>query len=150
MSGLAIPKPAKRGPKPRRPIARTSKPARVRKTARGKARHAADLEWAKAIRESGPCAAQRARLLWAEDSSEGIFIYEHRMCFGQIEAAHILPRRYAATRTDRRNGLPLCHAAHSMFTRHPVAWALFVTNTIGKVAYGALKQKALAGPKAAA
>jgi len=141
-------KPQPRPRKAKRPIARTSKPSRIRKTAKGKTKHAADLAWAKAIRESGPCAARGVLTLW--NDGKGPVAYRHDICHGPIEAAHIVSRRYSATRTDLRNGLPLCHYVHAFFTSHPLAWDAFIAYKIGKTAYSTLKQKALTGPKAAA
>ena len=54
----AQPKPAKRLPKARKPIRRSVRPSRVRETPSGAARRSADLIWAKAVRESGPCVAR--------------------------------------------------------------------------------------------
>lgn len=135
---MNLAKPPRRGPKPKRPIKRSSRPARVRKTASGKAKHAADLAWANAVRESGPCAAILSGVSW---------FGHHSRCEGQIEAAHIVSRRYAGTRHDPQNGLPLCHGVHSFFTEHPRLWDAFVTQKIGADAYAQLKAKAQKGPK---
>lgn len=39
-------------------------------------------------------------------------------CSGNLEAAHIAPRRYAATRTDLANAVCLCHAHHYYMDTH--------------------------------
>lgn len=154
---MNLAKPPKRGPKPKKPIKRSSRPARVRKTASGKARHSADIAWAKAVREIGPCAAIGERFpeewlhQWTDGtgqvrSDERTYFILHR-CEGQIEAAHIVRRGYAATRTDKTNGLPLCHWAHAWFTNHPLAWEAFVTKKIGAEKFSELKAKAHKGPK---
>ena len=138
MSGLAFPKPEKRQPKPRKPIQRSGRPARVRRTPRGKAIHAADLKWAKAIRESGPCAALGVMY---GSLAEGYEV-THSVCYTPITAAHIVSRRYASTRTDPRNGMPLCLGIHSFFTAHPKEWEAFVVKKIGQKRLEALKAKA--------
>lgn len=143
---MNLAKPPKRGPKPRKAIKRGSMPARVRKTASGRAKHAADIAWAKAVRESGPCAAKGVSVGWTEYQERDLCVYVHTRC-NEITAAHVVSRRYSATRTDRANGLPLCLNAHRFFTEHPLAWEAFVIKTIGQERFAALKAKAQAGPK---
>lgn len=164
MTGSPLQKPAKRGPKPCRPIARSkkpiprsSRPAKVRRTAGGKAKHAADLAWAKAIRAKGPCVAKGEpfayRTEWFLETPAGfrresaITYHAHRCPGTEVEAAHIIRRGYAATRTDLDNGVPLCHSAHAYFTERPEAWIAFAKRTIGSEKYEALRQKAIQGPK---
>jgi 5-methylcytosine-specific restriction endonuclease McrA len=64
-----------------------------------------------------------------------------------LQTAHIISRRYAATRTDERNAFALCAACHMRFTDHADEWLEFVDRTIGRAEYDRLKQKALAGCK---
>ena len=144
---MNLAKPPRRGPKPKKPIARTSRPSRVRKSAAGRAKLAADLAWAKAVRESGPCAALGYEYHNLLDPRGRPLPVAHHMCFSATTAAHIVSRRYAATRTEKRNGLPLCLRMHQWFTSHPLAWEAFVTQKIGAEAFAALKAKAQAGPK---
>ena len=144
ISPLLKPTRAKKAPKP---IARGKRPARVRKTASGRAKHAADLAWAKAVRGSGPCAALGYEYHNLLDPRGRPLPVAHHMCFSATTAAHIVSRRYAATRTEKRNGLPLCLRMHQWFTSHPLAWEAFVTQKIGAEAFAALKAKALRGTK---
>lgn len=159
----APPKPARRGRKPKRPIARSkepiprrSRPAAFRRTDPAKERLKADREWARAIRAKGPCAAigetffykTRSHFITEDVDQETVVITRatHR-CADPLflEAAHIIRRGYAATRTDLDNGLPLCHFAHAYFTERPEAWINFVKRKIGVEKYEALRIKALEG-----
>lgn len=65
-----------------------------------------------------------------------------------LQTAHIIPRRYAATRTDERNAFCLDARCHMRFTEHADEWMAFVDRTIGRAEYDRLKAKALAGVKA--
>lgn len=153
-----IPKPPKRGPKPRRtiarsktPIQRNSRPARMRRTAGGKAKHSADLAWAKAVRAKGRCAARGTAHVIVVEVARDVFVetvWEHLDCAGPIDAAHGFPRTFSATRIDPENGWPLCRLAHQTFTAHPKAWMDFMRRTLGEAEYERLRRKALAGPKA--
>lgn len=62
-----------------------------------------------------------------------------------LQCAHIVSRRYTATRWERGNAVCLCRACHMRYTANPLAWDLWVEEEIGIPAYIALKQKALAG-----
>lgn len=68
-------------------------------------------------------------------------LYVHTIC-NALTAAHIVSRRYAATRTDPRNGLPLCLNSHRFFTSAPLAWDAFVVKVIGRERFEELKAKA--------
>lgn len=149
-------KPVKRLPKPRKPlkrsskpIARRSRPAAVRRTSSGKAKHAEDLAWSRAVRAKGPCIARGMRLISEQDLGERIgwmVTIEHQRC-DEITAAHVIRRGYLATRHDTDNGVPLCFSAHDFFTRHPDQWQEFISNYLGAEKYEALRQKAMRGPK---
>lgn len=141
---LAFPKPGPRPRKAKKPIQRRTRPSRVRKTAKAAAGRKADLAWAKAVRESGPCAALGVEFSW-----EFLTIVHVTEKCNWITAAHIVSRRYVATRTDRRNGLPLCFNAHLFFTANPKAWEAFAIKKLGQKAYDRLKAKAMAGVKGA-
>lgn len=65
-----------------------------------------------------------------------------------LQAAHIIPRRYAATRTDEANAFCLDAKCHMRFTEHADEWMAFVDSTIGRAEYDRLKAKAMAGVKA--
>lgn len=61
----------------------------------------------------------------------------------KLQTAHIIPRRYAATRTDEANAFCLCAADHMRFTEHPDEWMHFIAQTIGMEEFHRLKTKAL-------
>lgn len=129
-SGVS-PKPIKRSRKPPKAIKRGSKPSRVRKTASGALRSKLDAEWAKTVKASGKCAE----------------IFPAHFCIQPLTAAHIISRRYKATRHDPKNGLPLCFASHRFYTEHPEAWKAFLFQVIGEEEYERLRRKALKGEK---
>lgn len=43
-------------------------------------------------------------------------------CDGRLQAAHIVSRRYRATRWDETNAMALCGAHHFKFTVNPDEW----------------------------
>ena len=61
------------------------------------------------------------------------------------DAAHIIGRVYAHTRTDTDNQLALAGHCHRMFTNHPDDWLAFLYRLIGEDEYQRLKRKALDG-----
>lgn len=56
----------------------------------------------------------------------------------QLQTAHVISRRYSATRTDERNAFCLCAACHYHFTDHPVEWARWAVAKMGEETYDAL------------
>lgn len=65
---------------------------------------------------------------------------------GQLQCAHIISRRYAATRTDEQNAVCLCAVCHRRLTEHPHEHVAFFTMWLGSWdAYQALIDKADAG-----
>ena len=46
-----------------------------------------------------------------------------------LQTAHIISRRYSATRTMLNNAYCLCAGCHRRFTDHPLEFARFVTTT---------------------
>lgn len=65
-----------------------------------------------------------------------------------LQCAHIIGRRYSATRTDERNAWALCAGCHMRLTEHPDEHMQFVAQTIGMDAFHEMKTRALAGVKA--
>lgn len=65
-----------------------------------------------------------------------------------LQCAHIIGRRYSATRTDETNAWCLCAGCHMRLTEHPDEHVHFVAQTIGMDAFHRLKERALAGVKA--
>lgn len=49
-----------------------------------------------------------------------------------LECAHIIGRRYSATRVDPDNALALCGLCHRHYTDHPFAWENFVIKLRGR------------------
>lgn len=62
-----------------------------------------------------------------------------------FDCAHIIGRRYSATRTDETNAWCLCKGCHMRLTEHPDEHVAFVAQTIGMAAFDVLKTKALEG-----
>jgi hypothetical protein len=50
---------------------------------------------------------------------------------GQLQCAHIISRRYAATRTYGRNAACLCATCHRRLTEHPHEHVAFFTTWLG-------------------
>jgi hypothetical protein len=63
----------------------------------------------------------------------------------QLQCAHIVSRRYAATRTDENAAWCLCAACHRYLTENPFEHVLYATKTHGEDGYRALREKAYAG-----
>lgn len=61
------------------------------------------------------------------------------------DAAHIIPRVFAWTRTDEQNAFALAAECHRRFTNHADEWLEFVDSTIGRDEYLRLKRKAEGG-----
>lgn len=66
---------------------------------------------------------------------------------GQLQCAHIVSRRYAATRCDPRNAWCLCAGCHLRLTQHPDEHVQFAHDTIGEQLYETLRTKAYAGER---
>lgn len=50
---------------------------------------------------------------------------------GQLQCAHIISRRYAATRTDEGNAYCLCAGCHRRLTEHPHEHVAFFSELLG-------------------
>jgi DNA polymerase III alpha subunit len=64
-----------------------------------------------------------------------------------LQTAHVVSRRFSATRCDENNALCLCAKCHHHYTDHPVEWGRFVVEHMGETAYEWLRDKALHGAK---
>lgn len=73
--------------------------------------------------------------------------YGGRRCAGRLECAHIISRRYNATRTDTRNALSLCSGHHFWFTSHPLEFSRFVSTTWARQYYDQLYEKSITPTK---
>lgn len=80
----------------------------------------------------------------ADHRCEACGRHEHEV---KLECAHIIPRRYRATRWFLPNAVCLCHGCHRKFTEHPIAWVEWVQNHHGMLAYESLKRTAEKGAK---
>lgn len=102
---MRVPKPAKRSAKPRR---------RIRAKSKRKAKlHDADRLFSQAVRERDGWQCR------ACGSVQG------------IQCAHIVSRRYRATRWMMANAVALCKRCHMRFTCDPLAWDAWVEERIG-------------------
>ena len=59
-----------------------------------------------------------------------------------LQCAHIISRRYSATRCDPRNAWCLCATCHHRLTLWPREHSRFITETIGSEVYDDLQRKA--------
>lgn len=107
-----------------KPIARRTKPARVRRSKAGQEKHRKDRAWSAAIHARGVCEIHGAA------------------CRGTLEAAHGFSRRYAATRHDLRNGFLICAEMHRFYTQHPRHWTVWLIGRLGLNLYEELRLKA--------
>lgn len=64
-----------------------------------------------------------------------------------LQAAHIVSRRYSATRTDERNAWCLCASCHFFLGNNPFDHVVFAHQTIGEAVYRELREKALSNPR---
>lgn len=61
------------------------------------------------------------------------------------DTAHIVKRRYSATRCDETNAWALCRSCHQLTEQWPLEFLHLVDNTIGRDRYEHLQQVARAG-----
>ena len=73
--------------------------------------------------------------------------WNDKACSDRLECAHIISRRYAATRCDPNNAFSLCSAHHRWFGEWPLEFHTFVIDRIGADAYDDLRARAMAGAK---
>ncbi len=87
----------------------------------------------------GKADALFSKIIRARGSCERCGDSEYR----KLQCAHILSRRYSATRTDTTAAICLCWTCHRFFTDNPVEWTEWLYETIGPAEYLRLRQKAL-------
>lgn len=68
-------------------------------------------------------------------------------CWGDLECAHILSRRFKAVRWDLTNAVALCAGHHDWYTRHPLAWNDWRIAYLGAGRFADLLHRAYHGPK---
>lgn len=122
---LSIPKPAKRGAKPRKRIARTKRPNERRNTPRARASRAGDARWSRLVKKSarGLCwRCQRARVL---------------------DPHHVWPKsHYPHLRHDLANGIALCRECHDYAHAKPDEFRRWFGGVVGYVAFERLSSAA--------
>ena len=62
-----------------------------------------------------------------------------------LQCAHIMSRRYKATRFAEDNAIALCLRCHAWQTHHPLEGDAFFVELIGQEAFDALRARAMAG-----
>lgn len=62
---------------------------------------------------------------------------------GSVQCAHIISRRYHATRWMLGNAVALCPSHHVFFTHRPLEWDEWVTARLGEAGYQELRAIAL-------
>lgn len=63
----------------------------------------------------------------------------------KVQCAHIVSRRYHATRWLTANAMALCARCHMRWTNDPLGWDLFIEERLGLAAYSELKRIARQG-----
>jgi 5-methylcytosine-specific restriction endonuclease McrA len=73
--------------------------------------------------------------------------WECRACGGtdRIQCAHVISRRYHATRWSLANAVALCAGCHMKYTHDPLGWEAWVEDRWGSAIYGELKRLARQG-----
>ena len=124
-----IPKPIRqvRAPKPLRRGSRRGKRTSKRRRSRLSLRAECDRRFAIAV---------KARDAW-----------QCRACGSpyKVQCAHVVSRRYHATRWLLANAMALCSRCHMKWTNDPLGWDLFIEERLGIAAYHELKRMAMAG-----
>lgn len=132
-----IPKPTKRGPKPRKPIARKKAPRRSPRA------------------PGGIFLSRRERRKWLKKLADDTFsliirVRDHNLCFlcGQdfrVQCAHLVSRRYYTVRWSTENARGLCWPCHARYTFDPLGWDAVCEDWLGAVEWSKLKDTARAG-----
>lgn len=129
-----IPKPVK-AMKVRKPLKRSNRPAKVKKTSRGKMGRLADKLFSLIVRHSQVCT-------YHLDAERGEWppLMRHGGC---IQCAHLVTRGRRSVRWDETNAMPLCAGAHKWFTHNPGAWTTYLEWKYGEEAVAALEARSL-------
>ena len=144
----ALPKPPKTGPKPRKRISRKpgslvmnsrkrlnrkTRPAKVRRTPRGKLKKQADTAFANFIKDRDDWTCRVCRVQYREDGP---------LPAQAFQCAHLWSRRYHSVRWDPRNAVCLCWKDHRFYTAQPILWDLWMRVWLGYDNYHALRELA--------
>lgn len=65
-----------------------------------------------------------------------------------LTCAHLVSRRYSATRWDPSNAVALCWSDHFKFGLQPLEWDLWCERHLGAEAWAELKRRAVEGERA--
>jgi hypothetical protein len=152
---LRLTKPARRSPKPRKPIARGT--AKLKRSAPPKRSRLATKSGVNSFRRKArikPTKRPRRKLLKYADSlwsaivrrREGGCVSGRDSHAGVFQAAHGFSRRYHATRLNLLNGHKLCLGCHVFFTHRPLEWDEWLRRHHG-VLYEPMRLEALANEK---
>ena len=136
MIGLALPKPERRGPKPRKPILRSApqrrsakRLPRVTQTERGKEESRLNDLFSRVIRLRDPFCR----------------IGQHRE--PSTDAAHLYAKgAYPRLRWDLRNAIGACRKCHSAMTVAPLTWESWVRANLNVHDWEDLMRIHLSGP----
>jgi len=141
VSGLALPKPARRGPKPRKPIARSSAPRRsaerlprVTQTERGKEEARLNGLFSRVIRLRDEVCQIRLRCTPAFER------------YSQ-DAAHLFPKgSHPRLRWDLRNAAGACRDCHTFIDSHKAEREAFIKSRLNVQDWEDLMRIHLSGP----
>ena len=80
---------------------------------------------------------------WAHDVKEnhGWICFKCGVWSLRLEAAHIVPRRYLATRHDVSNGVPLCHTCHRWAHSHQTEFMQWVRGELDPAVLAQLQKE---------
>lgn len=123
-----LPKPPRRGPKPRKRIARGRRPRPYRKGPAADKRYAEHVRWRALVmaKNDGGCVN-----CWREAT----------------DPAHVYPKgRYKHVEHLPSNGLPLCRQCHDFYTPRQILWLIHAQGYMGQRAFCALRRRALELP----
>lgn len=126
-----IPKPVKAVKTPKR-LKRGKKPARVRKTPRGKLKKLCDKAFADWIKDRDDWTCQGCGVAFREDGPLPAHAFQ---------CAHGFSRRYHSTRWDPLNAWTLCRGCHVRWTHDPLGWDEWMMTHVDD--YWGLRRRAL-------
>lgn len=112
---VCIPKPEKRGPKPRRRIPRGARPRVVRMTS--------------VAEEKRECDRIARAIVFQRDGGRCQCCQTTEFC----QWAHIVSRRYWRVRWVEENSMVLCRGCHKRFTEDPAGWDIWVATWFGNI-----------------
>mgnify|MGYP006921373671 CR=1 FL=1 len=157
MSGLALPKPERRGPKARKPILRSAAPRRsakrlprVTQTERGKEEARLNALFSRVIRLRDPrCVIGRCGIVpMAQNVSVRISVNGVQTGTAQTsDAAHLFPKgSHPRLRWDLRNAAGACRDCHTFIDSHKAEREAFIKSRLNVHDWEDLMRIHLSGP----